>query len=150
MSTCLLETTRTLPLTGRNGFRLRRSLHVAYRVTDETSGELLQEFSGEAFAKGENGALYAAARFATRQAKDEGRAVFLAGGEGFHERRYAPEYTAGAYRPYRVRCSVRGCPKWVHPSTPTEAPRCREHYAADPARVEQAAHARASRHPRKQ
>src|SRR5689334_12888806 len=113
MPACL--SARPLPVSRRPGVRLRRSLRVAYQVKDEATGELLAEFRGEESPAGETGALHRAARFATRQAKDDGRAVLLSGGEGFHERRYAAEYTAGAYRPYRVRCSVEECPNWVHP-----------------------------------
>jgi hypothetical protein len=115
---------------GRRRVSRGRSPRVAYRVTLEETGELLEAFNAPDYEKGETGALYAAARFATAQARGK-RAVHLEGPEGFATRRYAPEYLGpGVKRPYRVPCSEASCPNWVHPVNPRQRPLCREHYRA--------------------
>ena len=102
-----------------------------YRISKET-GEELRVFRAEEFQKGASGAQIAAARAAVRLMQDEGLTVLLSGPEGFTTRRYSPEYHDDKWRPYRVRCSVEGCPHWVHPVNPRQAPTCREHFAKAP------------------
>lgn len=121
-----------------------------FRILDEGTGEELASFREGDFKAGPNGALYAAARFATRRAKEAGQAVLLEGPD--LRRRYAPEYASKhGNRPYRVPCAVPGCPNWVHPVNPKQQPTCREHYAGSPDLVDQAARmreARAARRPK--
>ena len=118
-----------------------------FKVTDESTGQELQVFAAADFPKGQNGALYAAARYAAAQQR-EGATVLLQGPEGFAARRYAPEYlkaASGGRWPYRVPCAVAGCSNWVHPRNPRQAPVCREHFAATPGLVDQAARMRGAR-----
>jgi hypothetical protein len=111
-----------------------------FKITDDSGEVIVDEAVGAAlvfnppdYTKGENGALYAAARRAATLQR-EGRTVRLYGPEGFQTRRYAPEYLPKGHRnrPYRVPCSVTGCPNWVHPVNTRETPMCREHFAAAP------------------
>lgn len=122
---------RTMRRTGAGGVRRvtregRGAL--AYRITTE-GGELLAEFLPGDSPKGDMGALHRAARRA-HALQQEGRTVLLRGPEGFLTRRYAPEYLesrAARRWPYRVPCSVPGCPNWRHPVSPGGSS-CREHF----------------------